>query len=91
VRLYCGNSRCVRAGLLADGVNVPVERLLVQDLCHGSPAEDWCRHHVLAKILEGSHYELHLQVLMQLAVLLKHGGVVQVEPGAYTRPPFSST
>jgi hypothetical protein len=31
---------------------------------------------MLAKIMEGNHYELHLQMLMQLAVLLKHGGTV---------------
>jgi hypothetical protein len=37
VRLYCGNSRCMRAGLLADGV--AVERLLVQHLSHGGAVQ----------------------------------------------------
>lgn len=54
---------------------------LVQD----TPLETWGNHHVLAKLLAGHHFEDHLQLAMQLAVLWKFGGVL-LQPGMTLSP-----
>lgn len=91
-RLLCGNSDCLAAGekLAADGWCINAERLDVQGLAAGTPAEEWCRHHVLAKVLAGPRYEQHLQVVVQLVALWHYGGTV-AHPGVSLPPDAESS
>jgi lipopolysaccharide biosynthesis glycosyltransferase len=84
VQLLCGSTACLeranRIRMTEQNACLEISRLNVAELAHDTPLATWADHHVLAKLLSGHHYEYHLQVAMQLAVLWKFGGVL-LQPG----------
>ncbi|EEC43087.1 predicted protein [Phaeodactylum tricornutum CCAP 1055/1] len=83
VAVYCGSSLCVTVAHKA----VPkrsciwIQHMVAPRLAQDSPLEDWVGDHVLAKLLSANHFEQTLQVVMQLVVIWKYGGMVLL-PGS---------
>lgn len=81
--LLCGSTECLHASV-ALGSAWPcmrAERLFLPQLAAGTPAEQWSREHVLAKLRLGLHFEQHLQAVALLAAAWQRGGAV-LEAGA---------
>ena len=78
VVVHCGSTACLQAArYAATGQDcVWVSTLVAPTLAQNTPLEDWVGDHVLAKILSAHYYEETLQVVLQLVVLYKYGGVV---------------
>ena len=72
IHVYCGTSQCIQA---ISSFNVTTEFLVVSELVKDTPLEKWLARHPLNKVLAGSEFEDHLQVVTQLAILWQHGGI----------------
>jgi lipopolysaccharide biosynthesis glycosyltransferase len=86
VVIYCGSTACVSAAhkavlelppqatLMSSCISI--QYIIAPQLAEDSPFEEWIGDHVLAKLLSAIYFEQTLQVVMQLTVIWKYGGMV---------------
>ena len=73
-RIFCGNTKCME--LHEHFPCVYPERLFAKELARETPVEQWIQEHVIHKIMSAHHYELQLQIVMQLLALYKYDGSI---------------
>ena len=82
ISVYCGTSRCIQAINDLSNENISTSFLLIKELVQDTPFEGWLARHLFYKVLAEGSYEDHLQEVVRLAILWKHGGLY-VEPNVY--------
>ena len=82
ISIYCGTSRCMQAINDLSNENISTSFLLIKELVQDTPFEGWLARHLFYKVLAEGSYEDHLQEVVRLAILWKHGGLY-VEPNVY--------
>ena len=75
INVYCGTSQCVRELMRMNNPSITSEFLVISNLVKDTPLEEWLARHPLYKVLAGLEFEDHLQKVVQLGILLKHGGI----------------
>ena len=75
VHVYCGTSQCVRAVTELNNPSITSEFLVISNLVRDTPLEQWFVRHPLYKVLAGVEFEDHLQIVVQLGILWKYGGI----------------
>ena len=79
VLVYCGTSRCMQAINDLPNKNISTSFLLIKELVQDTPFENWLARHMFYKVLAMEAYEDHLQEVVRLAILWRHGGLY-IEP-----------
>ena len=75
IHMYCGTSHCLDAVNKLNSQNISAEFLLVGDLVKDTPLQKWLARQALYKVIAGRSFEEHLNEVVRLSILWKHGGV----------------